>query len=111
MPPSGLSLLDEDGYLVVKIEGSARVETAALLKEKLSKSRPAKNVAIDWGEAEHVDACVLQVLLALSKLLAERGSSLVVSRDNIRVREYLRLSGLAEYFPVQNPPVKEESHA
>jgi len=89
---------------MVKLEGSARVETAVRLKQELAQAQIAHEVAIDWGEAEHVDACVLQVLLALGKLLAERGSSLIVDRDNPKVRQYLKLSGLSEYFPVRDHP-------
>ncbi|MGA9528540.1 MAG: STAS domain-containing protein [Terriglobales bacterium] len=100
MTEAGISLLDEEGRMVVKIEGKARVETAVLLRQKLAESLITQEVAIDWAEAEHVDASVLQVLLALRKLLGERGLPLVVDKDNTKVREYLRLSGLTEYFPL-----------
>ncbi len=104
MPHPGFSLFDEDGRTVVKIEGNARVETAMLLKQSLAQTQTAHEVAIDWGEAEHVDASVLQVLLAFRKSLAERGSAFMVDRDNLKVREYLKLSGLSEYFPVRDRP-------
>jgi anti-anti-sigma factor len=100
----GLSVFDEEGRMIVKIEGSARVETAVLLKQELSQAQIPHEVAVDWGDAEHVDACVLQVLLALGKFLTERGSSLIVDRDNPKVRQYLKLSGLSEYFPVRDHP-------
>jgi anti-anti-sigma factor len=102
MAQPGLSLFDDEGHTTVKIEGSARVEMAVLLKQELTRAQIAHEVAIDWGEAEHVDACVLQILLAFGKLLAERGSSLIVERDNPKVRQYLELSGLSEYFPVRD---------
>ncbi len=104
MSQSGLCVFEEEGRTMVKLEGSARVETAVRLKQELAQAQIAHEVAIDWGEAEHVDACVLQVLLALGKLLAERGSSLIVDRDNPKVRQYLKLSGLSEYFPVRDHP-------
>jgi anti-anti-sigma factor len=97
-------LFDEDGHTVVRIEGNARVETAVLLKQSLVQTQMAHAVAIDWGKAEHVDACVLQVLLALRQLLAKRGLPWMVDRDNPKVREYLKLSGLSEYFPVGEQP-------
>jgi anti-anti-sigma factor len=101
MPESGVSVLENDDCVVVRFEGRARVETAVHLKQRLSQA-VARDVAIDWAEAEHVDACVLQVMLALRKLLLERGRSFGVRRDNAKVRDYLKMSGLADYFPVRN---------
>jgi len=102
MAESGLFVSDDEGRMMVKIEGSARVEMAVLLKQKLEETQIAHDVAIDWEGAEHVDACVLQVLLALRQSLAERGMSLMVEKDNAKVRGYLKLSGLSEYFPVRD---------
>ena len=102
MAEPGISLFDEDGRMTLKIEGNARVETAVFLQQNLAQARITHGVAVDWGEAEHVDACVLQVLLALRKLLAERGLPFMVDKDNAKVRGYLRLSGLSECFPVQD---------
>jgi anti-anti-sigma factor len=105
----GLSVLNMDGRMIVRIEGNARVETAMLLKQILEQSLEqtpaAPEVAIDWSEAEHVDASVLQVLLALRKSLDEHGTPFVVDKDNSKVREFLKLSGLAEYFPVRDQPL------
>lgn len=102
MPKPGL-VTDQGDCLVVQFEGNARVETATLLKEELAQVQITHNVAVEWDQAEHVDACVLQVLLILRKLLKDRGLSFTVGKDNTRVREYLKWSGLSEYFPVQSP--------
>ena len=67
------------------------------------QARLVHAVAIEWDQAEHVDACVLQVLLAIRKLLKDRGLPLTVTKDNPKVREYLKWSGLSEYFPAQPP--------
>jgi anti-anti-sigma regulatory factor len=40
------------------------------------------------------------VLLALEASLKQRGLSLMVKNDNPQVREYLKLSGLSDYFPL-----------
>jgi anti-anti-sigma factor len=104
MAESGFSVFEEENCVIVKIEGSARVESAALLRQRLAQTQIAHEVAIDWSEAEHVDASVLQVLLALRKLLADRRLPLVVDQDNSKVRGYLKLSGLSEYFPVRELP-------
>jgi anti-anti-sigma factor len=111
MAQPGFSLFEQDNCAMVKIEGNARVETAVLLKQELSRMQIDHEVAIDWSDAEHVDACVLQVLLAFRKSLAKRGFSLMVDKDNPKVRNYLKLSGLAQFFPVRDgslhvPPVE-----
>ncbi len=110
MPDPAISLFDENGCTVVKVEGNARVEMAALLKDKLALAQLAHDVAIDWSEAEHVDASVLQVLLALRKLLAEHSLALMVDKDNAKVRSYLKLSGLSDYFPLRVQPNHAEVH-
>lgn len=92
MEQPGLSLFDEDGRMIVRIEGNARVETAMLLQQTLAQTQGAHEVGIDWGAAEHVDASVLQVLLALRTSLAERGLPFLVDKENVKVREYLKLS-------------------
>ncbi len=101
MAQSGL-VIDKNDCIIVRLDGNARVETATLLKESLAQAQMTHNVAVEWDQAEHVDACVLQVLLALRKLLSERGLSLTVGKDNAKVRKYLKLSGLSEYFPAQS---------
>jgi hypothetical protein len=60
-------------------------------------------VALDWENAEHVDGCVLQVLLALQLSLNRRGLRVCVARDNPKVRDYLRRAGLSAYFPLLQP--------
>jgi len=99
-----LVLIPDQGHAtVLRLEGHARVETATRLRETLAQAPLAQPVAIEWDQAEHVDACVLQVLLALRKLLMDRGLSFAVGKDNAKVRAYLNWSGLSEYFPVQSP--------
>jgi anti-anti-sigma regulatory factor len=104
-----ISLFDEEDCTLVKLEGSARVELAAALKEKLALAQLVHDVAIDWSEAEHVDASVLQVFLALRKFLGEHGLALLVDKDNVKVRSYLKLSGLSEYFPLRAQPNPAEN--
>lgn len=115
MAEPGVSLLDEEGRTVLKIAGSARVETAVLLRESLAQRPPDREVAIDWSEAEHVDASVLQVLLALRRSLVERGLSFIVDKDNLKVREYLKLAGLSDCFPLRanlsGTPPSEDANA
>jgi anti-anti-sigma regulatory factor len=104
MEQPGISLFEDKGRVIVKIEGFARVDTAVFLKENLAQMQITHGVGIDWCAAEHIDACVLQVLLSVRRSLTERGLSFIVDQDNSKVRWYLKLSGMSEYFPVRNDP-------
>ncbi len=47
MAEPAVSLFDEEGCTMVKLEGSVRVELAALLREQLTLAQPVREVAID----------------------------------------------------------------
>jgi anti-anti-sigma regulatory factor len=53
---------------------------------------------------------MLQVLLGLQKSLRAAGFSLWIERDNPHIREYLRLSGLSEHFPVRSASPSISAH-
>ena len=93
----------------VKLRGKGGVETALLLRDQLMSVRTPKDIALDWEESEHVDASLLQVLLAWKKEFAAKGRRLSVAADNPRVREYLRWSGLAEQFPLSPASAANDS--
>jgi len=99
-----VSLLPREDTTILKLRGNSRADAARLLLEQLLESPISQNVAVDWEQAEHVDACMLQVLLALRNCLVQQGLSLSVTMDNPAVREYLRLAGLSEFFPVHSGP-------
>ena len=98
------SLNERQGTMIVKLAAKARVDAAIMLHHQLLQGNLQQHVAVDWSEADHVDASVLQVLLGLQRSLSERGFSLTVALDNERVREYLQYSGLSECFPVKPLP-------
>ncbi|HUK25759.1 MAG TPA: STAS domain-containing protein [Terriglobales bacterium] len=99
MQAAGVSLSEQGGWLTLRLEGQAGMEAAELLQQRLQAAAPGQSLAIDWGPAEHVHGSVLQVLLAFRNSLVQRGLAVAVIRDNPSVREYLRLSGLGQYFP------------
>lgn len=94
---SHVFLSRRDGVILVQLTGRAGVEAAAQLHEQLLQVNINQPIVVDWGQTEHIEACVLQVLLACRR--GAEGQSLSVESDNIRVREYLKLSGLSEHFP------------
>jgi len=85
--------------IVLRLSGPARVAAAEQLREKFLQIGTRKNLVLAWKNAEHVDASVLQVLLAIRSELAAGGLALRVEEDNAMVRHYLQVSGLAGYFP------------
>ncbi len=89
-----ISIVERDDLCCLCFTGSARVEVATRLQGKLQMAPADENLFIDWVNAEHVDASVMQVLLAYRISLKEHGASLFAEKDNPRVREYLMLSGL-----------------
>jgi anti-anti-sigma regulatory factor len=95
-----VSLLQGEEATILMLRGNARADAADLLLEQLLQSATNKDVLVDWESAEHVDPCVLQVLRSFQKLLGNRGFSLSVAKDNPAIREYLRLSGFADDFPL-----------
>jgi anti-anti-sigma factor len=107
-----VSLRERNGTVLVKLRGDVRVEAAAQLLLEAAQADPQKDAVVDWEQAEHVDTCVFQVLLSFQQRLAESGRSLKVEKDNPHVREYLRLAGLSDLFPVrpaQSPVASREN--
>jgi len=95
-----LVIEDRENGIEVRLTGSARVEAANRLRERFLQIGTLKNITLAWKDAEHVDASVLQVLLAVQKELSAGGRTLHVEEDNLTVRHYLQVSGLAGHFPV-----------
>jgi anti-anti-sigma factor len=103
--------LQGEEVTVLKLQGNCRADTARLLLEQILQLTMTQNVLVDWEQAEHVDTCVLQVLLALQKHLGQRGFSFSVAKDSPAVREYVQLAGLSDALPLQSDqsPCREEA--
>jgi len=96
-----VSLADRDGTAVVTVRGRTTVEACKQLQQRLLQANISGNVVVEWEQAEHVHASLLQILLALQAMIAPRGFSLSVGKDSRQVRNYLEMAGLAGRFPVQ----------
>jgi anti-anti-sigma factor len=104
MSESMVAPLQGEEVTVLKLQGSCRADAARQLLEQILQLTMTQNVLVDWEQAEHVDTCVLQVLLTLQRHLGQRGFSLSVAKDNSAVREYLQLAGLSDALPLQSDP-------
>jgi hypothetical protein len=91
-------VLPSDGATLVTLTRHAGVEVAAQLHDQLLSAEVSAPVQIDWSQAEHLEACVLQVLLACRYDDVARGQ-LTIGGDNPDVRKYLELSG-SSFSPV-----------
>ena len=60
-------------------------------------------VFVDCSQAEHLDGCTLQVLLALKLALEQRGGWLRMRGESEEIRKYLGWAGLAAHFPIRAP--------
>ena len=97
--------------VLVKLRGNVRVDSASSLQQRLLETLGTKDLAVDWEQAEHVDASALQVLLACAKTLKQRTGALRVEKDNPHVRQYLELAGLSDYFPLRQLPPAAEANS
>lgn len=77
--------------------------TAKLLDEAEDLAGEARDVDLDWREADVVSASSLQVLLALGVSLSERGRAMRITADNPDIRRLLELAGLSTRFPGTEP--------
>lgn len=95
-----IKLEDSGAFAILHLTGAAGVELAEVVHQAaLQAADSGKDVVLDWTRAEHVDACSLQLLVALRAALVERGHALRVAGSNPAVEKYLTLAGLADHFP------------
>lgn len=95
--------------VAIRITGNAGMDEARELQRLLLAEPETLALTVDWSEAEHVESCVLQVLLAYRKQLVRAGQTISIVRDSVHVRGLLEVGGLSEYFPVID--MNEAGHA
>ena len=86
------------------LAGQIGSDVAAQLRDKAERlAASARDVDVDWRDAETLNASCLQVLVALGVLLSVRGRTLRVTADNPDVRRLVDLAGLSACFPRPEP--------
>src|SRR5579864_3871343 len=97
-PP--FSVFTQGSEQVLVLQGTLTLEHIRCLHETAMRlSRDAASVVVDCAAAEHLDACTLQIFLALKTELERGGHAFRIARENAEVRRYLELAGLATHFP------------
>ena len=91
-----------DGVLALR--GGFHIDLARELhRVALELTETGGGVFVDCSQAEHLDGCTLQVLLALKLALEQRGGWLRLKGESEEIRKYLGWAGLAAHFPVRGP--------
>jgi anti-anti-sigma regulatory factor len=85
---------------VLVLEATLSLEHVRSLHEAAMRlPRDTASVVVDCAAAEHLDACTLQVLLALKAELETCGRAFRIAGETADVRKYLKLAGLSAHFP------------
>jgi anti-anti-sigma factor len=91
-----------DGVLALR--GGFHIDLARELhRVALELAETGGGVFVDCSQAEHLDGCTLQVLIALKLALEQRGGWLRLKGESEEIRKYLGWAGLAAHFPVRGP--------
>lgn len=95
MDDERLCITEEEARHVIRLTGSTTLDLAERLhQEALRLAGTGKGVAVDLSQSEHVDACTLQVLVALRAELARQGRGLEVAVGCDPLPAWVELSGL-----------------
>jgi anti-anti-sigma regulatory factor len=91
---SPLEFAPTPSRLEVRLSGEVRIEHVAELCARLRElCTHAAPVRIDWSAAEHLDACVLQLLVAFARGRVGAGLGVEYTTAGPELRRYLELSG------------------
>jgi anti-anti-sigma factor len=74
-----------------------------LRKTALAASGENKNVIVNLGKVDHLDASALQILLALDADQKRRGHSLQLANASTHLRQWFEYAGVAECFLMTGP--------
>jgi len=69
-----------------------------LRETALAASIQGKDVTLDLGRVEHLDASALQILLALDKELKNRGQKLRLAKASEQLRKWFGFAGVDDHF-------------
>jgi anti-anti-sigma factor len=81
---------------LVSVSGELDLHTAGCLQARIEEADTvgARTVLVDLSEISFIDSSALEVLVRESKLLEDRGHSLVLVTNDPRTRRILEVTGL-----------------
>lgn len=98
-PSSPIALEESSQRAALRLSGEVRIEHVAELSARLrALVGHAGDVCIEWSEAEHVDACALQLLAAFARARRAAGAPLEFCAPQPALLRYLELSGFAAHL-------------
>lgn len=98
-PPQPIVLDRSSERTELRLYGEVRIEHAAELHAQLSEAAGRSvPIRVDWSAAEHLDACVLQLLAALARRCVRTGLRLEFAEPGPALRHYLELSGFQAHL-------------
>jgi len=74
-----------------------------LRKTALAASGESKDVIVNLGKVDHLDASALQILLALDAKQKRQGHHLQLANASAHLRQWFEYAGVAECFLMNGP--------
>ena len=74
-----------------------------LRKAALAASGESKDVTVNLGKVDHLDASALQILLALDAKQKRQGHHLQLANASAHLRQWFEYAGVAECFLMSGP--------
>jgi anti-anti-sigma factor len=101
---AAVSVYHDEPDSVLALRGGFHLDLARELhRTALELAGTGGSVVVDCSQAEHLDGCAVQVLLALKLALEHGGGSLRMRGESAEVRKYLGWAGLNAHFPICSP--------
>ena len=99
--PDGMSrIVERKNHWELQLTGELDFYQASILHQNLlSVLDSSKDVVVNWNHTERIDACVLQLLLALRQGVVERGRKFRSTPWPPAVEASLELANCTEFFP------------
>ena len=97
--PGGLQAVQSLEPIYIEVERSGDwMPAEELRKAALAASGESKDVTVNLGKVDHLDASALQILLALDAEQKRQGRHLHLANASAHLRQWFEYAGAAEEF-------------
>jgi anti-anti-sigma regulatory factor len=102
--PGGLQAVQSLEPIYIEVERSGDwMPAEELRKAALAASGESKDVTVNLGKVDHLDASALQILLALDAEQKRQGRHLHLANASAHLRQWFEYAGVAECFLMNGP--------